>query len=68
MDGDTGEEHRGYGEEKEQKERRWVGGYDSSSKDRERGMTWWDVISEREKEIKAVNAVKQQRWKLSDET
>lgn len=30
-------------------------------------MTWWDAISEREKEIDALNAVKQQKWKLSDE-
>lgn len=72
MDGETVEDHGGYREkEKEQKEGRWVGGYDSSSTEREReregGKTWWDVISEREKERETVNAVKQQRWKLRDE-
>lgn len=63
MDGETGAEHRGYGEEeKEQKDGQWVGGYDSSSTERG-GTTWWDVISEREKKRETVNAVKQQRWK-----
>lgn len=31
-------------------------------------MTWWDAISKRGKEIEALNGVKQQKWKLSDET
>lgn len=34
-----------------------------SQRERERGTTWWDVISEREKKREIVNAVKQQRLK-----